>query len=142
MHESCEVIAVSFDRPKLVDDEVVAPNAPSIVLTVQAHGEHFEPDAVQIDAGDVLPGDDCHEVATVLDHAEHSALERRSRQVVHPADRITAYPLLDFVFVWSSGGAAKGSDARGIGGRVISTEVHRAEASASFSRSRSARVRM
>lgn len=78
------------------------------VLVIYCYGEDFEPDAVDVDSGDVLPGlYGDHLAVGVFDKREVASLKRRIGQVVEPGDGVVVDPGLDLVFEGGPGRAAK-----------------------------------
>ena len=57
VNEPSELVAVALDRPETVDHQLVCGLAPAAVLVVERNGEDLEPDALKVDADDVLPRD-------------------------------------------------------------------------------------
>lgn len=94
MHETRDDIAVALDRceVRLRAGQDLATD--SSVLVCDGHRDHFQPEAVHIDAHDVLPPEDCYEVAgVVLDQVEVPSLERRVWTVVEPREGVAVDPV-------------------------------------------------
>ncbi len=105
MDEPGHHIAVPLDRSQVVDDQVVGALALAAVLLRGRDGENLEPDALEVDADDVLPGDDGHELIVFLDERELPSLEQGPGHVVEPRESARANPLLDVVLVDRTGRA-------------------------------------
>lgn len=100
VYETSDDIPIPFDRRQVRLGVGEDPATDSPMLMCDGHCDYFQPEAVYIDAHDVLPCEDGDEVAgaVALDEVEVPSLERRVRNIVEPCDGVVVDPVLDVIF--------------------------------------------
>ena len=97
VHETCEMVPISVDCRKVLDQEAVHVATHARTLTAKGNGENLQPDSLDVDTDDVLPRHDRDGLLAYYDERKLPPLEGSARTVRQPFLGIESNPRLNFV---------------------------------------------